>query len=155
MRLAGLIPEVHPKCIAQREQAVLLRNRARLVRERTRMVNRIHAQVHNVGLHLERGRLLTQDGRQSVRDVAWPLLGAERRLFIDMQWALIDQIVPMIRTLDRRVEHTGQRIPAVALLETDPTGPGCLRRRCTELAASAPSPMTINTSIQIASATDA
>ena len=43
MRLAGLIPEVHPKCVEQREQAVLLRNRARLVRERTRMVNRIHA----------------------------------------------------------------------------------------------------------------
>ena len=105
MRLAGLIPEVHPKCVEQREQAVLLRNRARLVRERTRMVNRIHAQIHNVGLHLERGRLLTQDGRQWVRDVAWPLLGEERRLFIDMQWALIDQIVPMIKTLDRRVEH--------------------------------------------------
>ncbi len=52
MRLAGLIPEVHPKCSEQREQAVLLRNRARLVRERTRMVNRIHAHIHNVGLHL-------------------------------------------------------------------------------------------------------
>jgi transposase len=77
MRLAGLIPEVHPKAVEQREQAVLLRNRARLVRERTRMVNRIHAQIHNVGLHLERGRLLTQGGRQWVRDVAWPLLGAE------------------------------------------------------------------------------
>ena len=120
MRLAGLIPEVHPKCIEQREQAVLLRNRARLVRERTRMVNRIHAQIHNVGLHLERGRLLTQDGREWVRTEAWPLLGDERRLFIDMQWALIDQIVPMIRTLDRRVEHMGQKIPAVALLETVP-----------------------------------
>ena len=32
MRLAGLIPEVHPKAVEQREQAVLLRNRARLVR---------------------------------------------------------------------------------------------------------------------------
>ncbi len=120
MRLAGLIPEVHPKCVEQREQAVLLRNRARLVRERTRMVNRIHAQIHNVGLHLERGRLLTQDGRQWVHDVAWPLLGAERRLFIDMQWELIDQIVPMIKTLDRRVEHVGRKVPAVALLETIP-----------------------------------
>ena len=99
---------------------MLLRNRARLVRERTRMVNRIHAQIHNVGLHLERGRLLTQDGRQWVRDVAWPLLGEERRLFIDMQWELIDQIVPMIRTLDHRVEHVGREIPAVALLETVP-----------------------------------
>ena len=120
MRLAGLIPEVHPKCIEQREQAVLLRNRARLVRERTRMVNRIHAQIHNIGLHLERGRLLTQEGRQWVRTEAWPLLGDERRLFIDMQWALIDQLVPMIRTLDRRVEHVGREIPAVALLETIP-----------------------------------
>jgi transposase len=120
MRLAGLIPEVHPKCVEQREQAVLLRNRARLVRERTRMVNRIHAQLHNVGLHLERGRLLTQDGREWVRTVAWPLLGDERRLFITMQWALIDQIVPMIKTLDRRVEHMGRKNPAVALLETVP-----------------------------------
>lgn len=59
-RLAGLIPEVHPKASEQREQAVLLRNRARLVRERTWMVNRIHAHIHNVGLHLERGRLLTE-----------------------------------------------------------------------------------------------
>ena len=83
-------------------------------------MNRIHAQIHNVGLHLERGRLLTQDGRQWIRDVAWPLLGEERRLFIDMQWELIDQIVPMIKTLDRRVEHMGREIPAVALLETVP-----------------------------------
>ncbi len=120
MRLAGLIPEVHPKCPRQREQAVLLRNRARLVRERTRMVNRIHAQLHNVGLHLERGRLLTQDGRPWVRTEAWPRLGDERRLFIDMQWALIDQLVPMIKTLDRRVERKGREIPAVAVLETIP-----------------------------------
>ena len=111
MRLAGLIPEVHPKYIEQREQAVLLRNRARLVRERTRMVNRIHAQLHNVGLHLERGRLLTPDGRQWVRTVAWPLLGDERRLFADMQWELIDQIVPMIKTLDRRGRACRPRDP--------------------------------------------
>ncbi len=77
------------------------------------MVNRIHAQIHNVGLHLERGRLLTQDGCQWVRDVAWPLLGEERRLFIDMQWALIDQLVPMIKTLDRRVEHVGRSAQVV------------------------------------------
>ena len=55
-----------------------------------------------------------------VHDVAWPLLGDERRLFIDMQWALIDQLVPMIKALDRRVEHVGREIPAVALLETVP-----------------------------------
>jgi transposase len=106
MRLAGLIPEVHPKCPQKREQAVLLRNCVRLVRERTRMVNRIHSQLHNVGLHLERGRLLTQNGRHWVHDVASTLLGDERCLFIDMQWEFIDQLLPMIKSLDRRVWNT-------------------------------------------------
>ena len=120
MRLAGLIPEVHTKSIEQREQAVLLRSRGRLVRQRTQMANRIHSQLHNVGLHLERGRLLTQNGREWVRTEAWPRLGDERRLFITMQWALIDQLEPMIKTLDRRVERMGRDNPAVALLESIP-----------------------------------
>ena len=120
MRLAGLIPEVHPKSVEQREQAVLLRHRGRLVRQRTQMVNRIHAQLHNVGLHLERGRLRTQEGRQWVKAEAWPRLGDEQRLFITMQWALIAQLAPMIKTLDRRIERMGQQIPAVSLLETIP-----------------------------------
>ncbi len=68
MRLADLIPEVHPKCPQQREQAVLLRNRARLVCERTRMVNRIHSQLHNVGLHMERGRLFARADPYGQRD---------------------------------------------------------------------------------------
>ena len=34
MRLSGLIPEIHPKSIEQREQAVRLRSRGRLVRQR-------------------------------------------------------------------------------------------------------------------------
>ena len=36
--------------------------------------------IHDVGLHLERGRLHTQDGRDWLRTVAWPLLGSERLL---------------------------------------------------------------------------
>ena len=120
MRLAGLIPEVHPKSVEQRGHAVLLRHRARLVRQRTQMVNRIHAQLHNAGLYLERGRMLTEGGREWVRSEAWPKLGEEQRLFIQMQWALIDHLSPMIHTLDRRVEHVGREIPAVALLESIP-----------------------------------
>lgn len=46
MRLAGLIPEVFPTPLVQREWAVLVRHRAQLVGERTRLVNRIHAQLH-------------------------------------------------------------------------------------------------------------
>jgi transposase len=64
--------------------------------------------------------MLTQGGRQWLRSKAWPLLSDERRLFICMQWDLIDQITPMIRTLDRRIEHVGQQVPAVALLRTVP-----------------------------------
>lgn len=120
MRLAGLIPVVHPKSIEQREQAVLLRNRVKLVRLRTAAAARIHSQLHNIGLHMARGHLLTRDGRQWVRSEAWPLLGPEQRLFIRMQWALNAQLSPMIRALDKRVERMGQEIPAVALLRTVP-----------------------------------
>ena len=44
-----------------------------------------------------------------VRDVVWPLLGEERRLFINMQWELIDQIVPMIRGCRRVSAGLGPR----------------------------------------------
>ena len=120
MRLAGLIPEVHPKSIEQREQAVLIRNRAMLVRQRTAAAARIHSHLHQVGLHMARGHLLTRDGRRWMRSEAWPLLGSERRLFIRMQRALIDQLTPMIRSLDRRIERMGREMPAVALLRTVP-----------------------------------
>jgi len=120
MRLAGLIPEVHPKSIEQREQAALLRNRAGLVRLRTAAASRIHAQLHSVGLHMARGHLLTRKGYRWVRSEAWPLLGAERRLFIRMQWHLIAQLTPMIRALDKRIERSGREIPAVTLLRTVP-----------------------------------
>jgi len=120
MRLAGLIPEVHPKSVEQREQAVLLRNRAMLVRQRTAAAARIHSQLHQVGLHMARGHLLTRDGRQWIRSEAWPLLGPERRLFIRMQWAITQRLSPMIRSLDKRVERMGREMPAVALLRTIP-----------------------------------
>ena len=110
MRLAGLIPEVHPKCIEQREQAVLLRNRARLVRERTRMVNRIHAQIPTSGFIWTAGVWSPRMDANGYRPA-----GEERRLFIDMQWELIDQIVPMIKTLDRRVEYGARSRPPYSI----------------------------------------
>jgi transposase len=70
MRLAGLIPEVHPKGIEAREQATLIRHRHRLVRLRTGATSRIHAELHMVGLYLGRGRMLTKAGRQWVREHA-------------------------------------------------------------------------------------
>jgi transposase len=120
MRVAGLIPEVYARPSEQREQAVLLRHRAMLVRLRTQAAGRIHAQIHSVGLRLERGRLLTAGGRQWVRERAWPLFGPEQRMLVRMQWTLMQNLKPMIRTLDRRIERVGREIPAVALLSTVP-----------------------------------
>jgi len=120
MRLAGLIPEVHAKSIEQREQAVLLRHRACLVRLRTMAAGRIHAQLHSVGLRLQRGRLLTREGRRWVRERAWPLLGPEQQLWIRTQWGIIRSLGPRIKKLERRIEQMGQEIDAVALLRTIP-----------------------------------
>lgn len=120
MRLAGLIPEVHAKSIEQREQALLVRHRARLVKLRTSVAGRIHAEIHSIGLHLERGRLLTKGGRRWLRTQAWPLFGPEQRLLVRTHLAIIHGLNPMIRSLDRRIARVGQEIPAVALLESIP-----------------------------------
>lgn len=79
MRVAGLIPEVYPMSIDQREQALLLLHRTRLVRMRTAVADRIHAELHAVGIRLPRGRLLTKEGHQWVRGNAWPVFGVEQR----------------------------------------------------------------------------
>jgi transposase len=120
MRLAGLIPEVYPKSIEQREQALLVRHRARLVRMRTSTVNRIHAELDAVGLRIERGRLLTKEGRQWLREQAWALFGPEQRCLIRTHESVIKGLGKMIRGLDRRIERMGEEIPAVSMLRTIP-----------------------------------
>lgn len=120
MHLAGLIPDVHAKDIEAREQAVLVRHRARLVRTRTAMASRIHAELHAVGLHLERGRLLTRGGRQWVREHAWPLFGLEQRRLVGTHWALIRGLSKLIRRLDHQIERVADEIAAVSVLRTIP-----------------------------------
>ena len=73
-----------------------------------------------MGLRLERGRLLTRDGRRWIREHAWPLLGPEQRLLVRTHYRLIAGLSTMIRHLDRRTRRVGQEIPAVALLRTIP-----------------------------------
>lgn len=120
MRLAGLIPEVYATPGSQREWAVLVRHRATLVAERTALANRIHAQLHTRGLSLERGRLLTQAGRQWLRTVAWPQLGHEQRRLIRSHWRLILTLRPLIQALDRRIRQVARTIPEARLLESVP-----------------------------------
>ena len=120
MHLARLIPEVYCKPIEQREQAVLVRHRVRLVRLRTQAAARIHAEIHGVGLHLSRGRLLTKKGRAWVRTRAWPLLGPEQRRLIESHEAIADHLKRRIKVLDKQIEIMAAEIPAVAVLRTVP-----------------------------------
>ena len=118
MRLAGLIPEVFPTPFAQREWATLLRHRTTLVTQRTALVNRIHAQLHLCGLSLERGRLLTRDGRQWVRTMAWPQLSLEQRALVRSHFRVIAGLRPLIRAIDRHIGHVAATIPEARLLRT-------------------------------------
>lgn len=123
MRLAGLIPEVYPTPFAQREWATLIRHRTTLVTQRTALVNRIHAQLHTVGLSLERGRLLTRAGRTWLRSDAWPRLGTEQRALVRSHLRLIAALQPLIRAIDRHIAQVAAPIPQAQLL-TSITGIG-------------------------------
>ena len=118
MRLAGLIPEVYPTPLAQREWATLLRHRTTLVAQRTALVNRVHAQLHAHGLSLARGRLLTRAGRQWVRTEAWPRLSVEQRALVRSHFRLIAGLRRLVRALDRRIAQVAATIPEARLLGT-------------------------------------
>jgi transposase len=120
MHLAGLIPEVYPKSVDQRDRAVLVRHRRTLVQLRTQTANRVHAQLHSVGLRLPRGRLLTLAGRRWVRERAWPRLSEAQRELVEMHFALIDEVTGMIKTLDVRVRTVAKGIPDAVLLQSVP-----------------------------------
>lgn len=120
MHLAGLIPAVYPKPFDQREQSRLIRHRASLVRKRTAMANQIHGQLHQVGLTIERGRLLTRGGVHWLRQEAWPKLGREQRRLINTHMKLIKTIQPIIRQLDKQIAKVADGLPAARLLQTTP-----------------------------------
>lgn len=120
MHLAGLIPAVHATRADQRDWAVLVRHRARLVAQRTTLANRIHAQLHVVGLYLERGRLLTRAARRWLRIEAWSKLAPEQRRLVRTHLKLIGQIQVLIRHLDRRIAQVSSEIPEARRLASVP-----------------------------------
>ena len=120
MQLAGCIPPVYPTPFAQREWATLIRHRTALVMQRTAVVNRLHAQLHQRGLHLERGRLLTRAGRQWLKREAWPALSLEQRAVVRSHLRIIRGLGPLIRALDRRIAEVAASIPEAQLLRTIP-----------------------------------
>lgn len=120
MHLAGLIPAVHAKPFEQREWTRLVRHRGSLVRKRTALANQIHGQLHQVGLSIGRGKLLTREGRRWLRQEAWPKLGAEQRRLIRTHLKLIAELRPLIRGLDRHIRKVAADVPAAQVLQTVP-----------------------------------
>lgn len=120
MRLAGCIPEVYATPAFQREWGTVVRHRARLVGQRTALANRIHGQLHQVGLHLRRGELLTRAGRRWLQSEAWPKLSPEQRRLIRSHVQLIAHLQPLVRTLDRHIAHIAQALPEARLLQSIP-----------------------------------
>lgn len=120
MHVAGCIPAVYPTPFAQREWATLIRHRTVLVRQRTAVVNRLHAQLHQHGLHLERGRLLTRAGWQWLLTAAWPHFSGEQRALVRSHRRLLAGLRPLVRALDRRIATVAATIPEAQLLMTIP-----------------------------------
>lgn len=120
MRLAGCIPEVYPTPSRQREWGTLVRHRSRLAAQRTTLINRIHGQLHQVGLHVRRGELLTRTGRTWLRTTAWPKLSNEQRRLVRTHVRLVAQIQPLVRALDRRIAQVAGTLPEAQLLQTVP-----------------------------------
>jgi hypothetical protein len=83
-----------PRRPEQREKLRFLRHRAVLVRERTRLACRIHAQLQQSRVLIEREKLLRKQTREWVETEAWPRLTAEQRALVSTHFELIDALNP-------------------------------------------------------------
>jgi len=117
---SDLIPCAYPRTPAERERLRLLRHRAALVRTRSALAARIHAQLHQANLVLERERLLRVRTRTWLREVAEPRLMPEQRRLLRSHLALIDALAPFIKETDREIRRTSQLDPLAELLRTVP-----------------------------------
>jgi transposase len=120
MLATNLIPEAYPKPASQREVCYLVRHRATLVRDRTRCCNRIHNQLQQRGLQLQREKLLRTEGREWLQTTAWSRLSPEQQNTIRTQLQLIDTVSPMIEALDMRIKERAGKHPEACLLRTIP-----------------------------------
>jgi transposase len=120
MLLSGLIPKAYPRTPEQRETLRLVRHRTALVRERTRLACRIHAQLHQSRVLIEREELLRKRTREWLEIEAGPRLAPEQQAVISTHFELIDRITPLVNRLDRRIEKQAEADPDARLLTTIP-----------------------------------
>ncbi len=117
---AGLIPEVYPKPVDQREVCRLVRHRDALVEQRTALCNRMHGHLQQQGLQLGAGKLRTQKGRRWLREEAWSWLSPEQQSLMETHLELVDALNGQVEELDGRIEEEAEEWPAACLLETIP-----------------------------------
>lgn len=120
MLLSGLIPKAYPRTPEQRETLRLVRHRTALVRERTRLACRIHAQLQQSRVLIEREQLLRKRTREWLESEAWPQLAPEQQALISTHFELIDRTTPLINRLDRRIEKQAEGDRKAQLLMTIP-----------------------------------
>jgi transposase len=120
MLLAGLIPEAFPRVSAQREQLRLVRHHRALVRQRTLLVNRIHAQLHEQRLIVQREWLLRQAGRQWLVETAWPRLTGEQQQLVQTHLEVIEVLNRNLRELRKRIIRAAEGSAEARLLRSIP-----------------------------------
>lgn len=102
---ADLIPYAYPRTPAERETLRLLRHRVSLVRTRSALAARIHSQLHQANLVLEREELLRQRTRPWLLEMAQTRLTREQARLLHGHLALIDAISRQVHELDRAIRR--------------------------------------------------
>ena len=117
MLRAGLIPPAYAQPCDHLDTLRLVRHYAWLTRYRTRCANRIHAQLHQSGLRLQRECLLRPKGVEQLRALA-PRLSAEQRRLIRTHLCLIKMLSEMLRVLHKQIRRTAADSPRARLLQS-------------------------------------
>lgn len=119
MLLAGLIPAAHARAAAALETLRLVRHYAWLTRYRTMFANRIHGQLHQSGIQLQREILLRCAGREELKALA-PRLAPEQQRLIRTHFVMIRGVTELMRAVRQRIRRQAQTCPRAALLQTVP-----------------------------------
>lgn len=117
---SDLIPYAYPRAPEERELLRLLRHRVSLVRTRSALAARIHSQLHQSNVVLEREELLRLRTRPGLLETAETRLSPEQARLVRGHLALIDAIQPQVRALDREIRRRSQDDPLVLRLRSVP-----------------------------------
>lgn len=119
MLMAKLIPPAHAHTTEHLEELRLVRHYAWLTRYRTMFANRIHGQLHQSGIQLQREQLLGQKGREALRRFA-PRLSPEQRRVIRSHLAMIKSVNGMLSMLRRQIRQKASTSASATLLQSVP-----------------------------------